>query len=507
MAHQRSVRSDHGPDEQRAAIADAAADAVFTIDGDGAVVECNRAAEEMFGYSREEAVGRPIADLIIPPDLRAAHWAGFARVAAGGASRILDRRTRLRGLRSDGSEIPIELLVTRTSGTPPLFTGFIQDLSSCDPVADRKEREQRLALASAQMAGLGGFEYDAESGELYWSEGMYELHGVEPGSFSPTPESFLELVHPDDRSAAEGLFDSLSHAPERTVEHPLDTDLRIVRPDGAVRIMSLRIRLVADGDGNCRRWVGTALDATDQRLVERALRAHDAVAGTLREWASFDEGMVALVKRLGDALELPLGALWVWDWEAERLVCRVFYAGPEIDGADVEEVARRTSRRPGEGLPGRAWESQQAIVAGDLLEELPPGRAREDADALALRSGVAFPAVGPDGPVAVLTFYGLEPSDVNAAGDRLARTLASIGHELGRFLERHRAELGRQRLTPRELQVLQLAAQGNIGREIAERLVVSPATVKSHFEHIYEKLGVRDRAAAVAQALRLGLIS
>jgi PAS domain S-box-containing protein len=61
-------------------------------------------------------------------------------------------------------------------------------------------------------------------------------------------------------------------------------------------------------------------------------------------------------------------------------------------------------------------------------------------------------------------------------------------------------------LTPRELQVLQLAADGLNGPLIAEQLVVSTSTVRSHFRNIYEKLEVPDRAAAVARAMRLGLI-
>ena len=61
-------------------------------------------------------------------------------------------------------------------------------------------------------------------------------------------------------------------------------------------------------------------------------------------------------------------------------------------------------------------------------------------------------------------------------------------------------------LTARELEVLELAAQGLTSQMIAARLVVSVTTVSTHFRNIYEKLGVRDRAAAVATALRLGLI-
>jgi DNA-binding CsgD family transcriptional regulator len=63
-----------------------------------------------------------------------------------------------------------------------------------------------------------------------------------------------------------------------------------------------------------------------------------------------------------------------------------------------------------------------------------------------------------------------------------------------------------RRLTARELEVLRLAADGLSGPEIAERLVVSPGTVKTHFQNIYAKLGVSERAGAVAKALRQGLI-
>ena len=62
-------------------------------------------------------------------------------------------------------------------------------------------------------------------------------------------------------------------------------------------------------------------------------------------------------------------------------------------------------------------------------------------------------------------------------------------------------------LTARETEILELAAEGHGARQIAAELVISSSTVRTHFEHIYTKLGVRDRAAAVARAMRLGLIS
>jgi DNA-binding CsgD family transcriptional regulator len=66
---------------------------------------------------------------------------------------------------------------------------------------------------------------------------------------------------------------------------------------------------------------------------------------------------------------------------------------------------------------------------------------------------------------------------------------------------------GAPALTPREIEVLQLSAEGHNAPMIAQELVVSVATVRTHFGNIYEKLGVGERAAAVAKAMRLGLIA
>ncbi|WP_372518036.1 response regulator transcription factor [Solirubrobacter ginsenosidimutans] len=71
---------------------------------------------------------------------------------------------------------------------------------------------------------------------------------------------------------------------------------------------------------------------------------------------------------------------------------------------------------------------------------------------------------------------------------------------------RRRSQSESGRLTARELEILQLAADGMSGPQIAEHLVLSPGTIKTHFQHIYAKCGVSDRAGAVAAALCRGLI-
>ena len=87
----------------------------------------------------------------------------------------------------------------------------------------------------------------------------------------------------------------------------------------------------------------------------------------------------------------------------------------------------------------------------------------------------------------------------------------AVAHALARWSsleeDARRGELLPPSLTPRELEVLQLAAVGKSGPRIAKELFVSPTTVKTHFENIYSKLGVPDRPSAVAVALRLGIIA
>ena len=81
--------------------------------------------------------------------------------------------------------------------------------------------------------------------------------------------------------------------------------------------------------------------------------------------------------------------------------------------------------------------------------------------------------------------------------------VVALAEELSQVKERDRKA---ETLTAREVEVLQLLAFGHTNRDIAEKLFISPDTVKTHLEHIFEKLGASDRTAAVAEALRRRLI-
>jgi DNA-binding CsgD family transcriptional regulator len=202
-----------------------------------------------------------------------------------------------------------------------------------------------------------------------------------------------------------------------------------------------------------------------------------------------------------------VGTLWLVEQDA--LAAHPFWHSPAVDVPEFESTTRALRLKKGVGLPGRAWEARQPIGVVGLLEGVdlagdPHGPRRQAAARAGLRGAVALPAMQASDVLAVLDFFSFEPANLT---DRLMRSLSSIGYQLGRFLAGRRGELQPPALTPRELEVLCLAAQGESGPEIAARLFVSPATIKTHFEHIYTKFGVCDRASAVAKAFRLGLLS
>ncbi|HET7876106.1 MAG TPA: PAS domain S-box protein [Methylomirabilota bacterium] len=131
------------------AVLDTALDAIVTIDHAGRIVEFNPAAEKIFGYTRDEAVGGEMAERLIPPALRADHRHGLAGYLSTGEGPLLNRRIEMTAMRKDGSLFPVELAVTRLgSADPPLFTAFLRDITDRRRAAATDRRAEALRSAT-----------------------------------------------------------------------------------------------------------------------------------------------------------------------------------------------------------------------------------------------------------------------------------------------------------------------------------------------------------------------
>ncbi|NKC01934.1 MAG: PAS domain S-box protein [Pseudomonadales bacterium] len=138
-------------------VLDSSVDAIIVIDEHGIIVEWNTQSMVMFGWAKDEALGRFIHETVIPERLRSNHIKGIERYLETGESRILEQRLEVVGLRQNGSEFPAELTVTGHSvGETKRFTAFVRDLS------EQKALEDRLRAQELQSARLARFNVLAE---------------------------------------------------------------------------------------------------------------------------------------------------------------------------------------------------------------------------------------------------------------------------------------------------------------------------------------------------------
>jgi len=131
------------------AVLDAAFDAVVSMDATGLVTFWNPRAEQIFGWTRAEAIGRPLAELIVPPNLRSAYAEGLGRYLRTGKGSFLNRLVELSAVRRDGSAVPVEMaMVAVQQGEYHTFSAFVREITE----RKRAEAERERLLAEAETA-------------------------------------------------------------------------------------------------------------------------------------------------------------------------------------------------------------------------------------------------------------------------------------------------------------------------------------------------------------------
>ena len=486
-----------GPDQPDPAYAwvEAADRPVVVTDDTGRVLALNDAFGQLFTIDGSRLPAEPVEDLIVPSRFRSAYRAARERALSDGLSPAAGTMNRFTAVHADGGEFTVELNIARAVQHPTQIVTWIRDLTEDRTLVARTLRRETLYDRTEELAGFGSWEWRPQAARLFWSDNMFRIFGLWPGEVVPSPEYVIAHCHPDDQARLEHTAD-LVHVTRRRPE----LRYRFVRPDGMVRDLVSTVVSVVESDGKLRRISGTVQDVTEQRQAERELAAHFAVSDALSNWERGACGAPRLVKDLAEALDFEMGVMWVPRGDA--LAAWVIWQAPALKTPGVESALSKVRLGRGVGLAGSAWASAQPTRVGDLTEEAVDSLRATEA-LVGAHGALAVPAPHGDEVLAVLTFGSRQQAELT---DRNMRSLLGIGYEIGHFLARRTGELSAPTLTPRELQVLQLSANQRVRRQIAEDIEVSEATVKTHLEHIYHKLGVSDRASAVAEAIRQGLI-
>ena len=249
-------------EERMRAVLHAALDCVMTIDQQGNVVEWNPAAEATFGYRHAEAVGRDMAELIIPPRLRSAHHAGIARYLKTGEGPILGRRLEMPAIRSDGSEFLAELAIVPIPDKP-LFTGYLRDIS------DRRRAEKELRASEQRFHSFmqGGpttaYIKDAEGRYLFVNHLLERKFHRPLAEWIGKTDFDLFAWEDAEQYRRNDLCVLSAAAGAQFVEI-------IVGPDGPRYYLSFKFPLV-DEEGTTL-LAGMSLDITDEKRAEESLR-------------------------------------------------------------------------------------------------------------------------------------------------------------------------------------------------------------------------------------------
>jgi len=257
-----------------AALVESSEDPVIGLTLDGLITDWNPAAERLYGYSADEALGASIA-MLVPPERRGKSGSLLATVRAGGAVRQLETQR----MAKDGRLIDVSISMSPIRDAMGLTVGaaaFTRDISMRIAAEERLRRSEAGLAEAQELATLGSWEWSLVSGEVSWSPELYRIFGLDPERSPATYERFIAAVHRDDR-------DQVETAVRETVTTgtPLGYECRLVRPDGGVRVILARGRAVRDASGELIRVVGTVHDVTGltetRQRLERANRQNEAL--------------------------------------------------------------------------------------------------------------------------------------------------------------------------------------------------------------------------------------
>jgi PAS domain S-box-containing protein len=244
------------------------------IGADGRYRFVNRQYELWFGHAREEIVGRTMDEVLGPAavEVLRPHLDAVLR----GETVHFEAQTPYR----DGGTRWIDAQYIPDPGPAGEILGFFVLVLD---ITERKQTDEALAATARSLARererlavalrtgqMGVYEWRLADPAVWWSPELYPLYGVEPASFTPTLENFSALIHPDDRAE---LWRKTADCIERRAV--FTHEYRIILPAGEVRWLASRSHVGLDAAGQVERFIGVAMDITERKQAEQALREAD----------------------------------------------------------------------------------------------------------------------------------------------------------------------------------------------------------------------------------------
>lgn len=253
-----------------AAIVSSSQEAIVAKTLEGVITDWNPAAEQMYGYRREEAIGMSIFELLASEDQRAEFEEILQRVRDGKAIENLETTRRAKG----GRLVEVELTISPIRDPPGRVVGASsagRDISERKRAQEMLRRNQERLEQAELIAQMGTWEWDLRTNRVSWSAGLYDIFKLNPqdgGATADIEDGLRQRVHPDDhelvRQALHGVLTELTSA---SIEY------RAVRSDGRVRILEWHAEPIVDDAGAPVRIIAVIHDITETKHRQQALNA------------------------------------------------------------------------------------------------------------------------------------------------------------------------------------------------------------------------------------------
>lgn len=314
---------------RKAAILDSALDGIVTFDHAGRITEFNPAAERTFGHRRQAVLGRLLADVIIPPALRAQYRVGLLRDLTAGETVMLGKRVEMTAMRADGSEFAAELAITRIPlEGPPAFTGYLRDITERKRFEEELRRSEAFLAEGQRLTITGSFAWRVATGEITWSDELYRMFEFDRAK----PVTLTDIgtrVHPDDLPL---LYDMLNRVSAEA--SGFEYEHRLLMADQSVKHLHLVAHARRTREGALE-YIGAVQDVTERRRSEEALgRLQSELAHMARVTS-----LGALTASIAHEVNQPLSGIVT---NASTSLRMLGSTPPNVEGA--LETARRTIR-------------------------------------------------------------------------------------------------------------------------------------------------------------------